>query len=58
MQSLQTEVGVHPLSLHIDGRQACFHLRSAESRIEKVIGEGILKVRQFLSCTRTCPRQC
>jgi hypothetical protein len=56
VQSLQAEVGVPPLSLHMDGRQARFRLRSAESGIDRVIGEGILKVRQFLSCTRIRPR--
>jgi hypothetical protein len=58
VRSLQAEVVVTPLSLHMDGRQARFQLRSAESGIDLVIGEGILKVRQFLSCTRTrhrCP---
>jgi hypothetical protein len=59
VRSLQAEVGVPPLPLHMDGRQACFCLRPAESGIDRVIGEGILKVRQFLSYTRTrtrCPR--
>jgi hypothetical protein len=32
-------------------------LRSAESGIDRVMGEGILKVRQFLSCTRTRSRR-
>jgi hypothetical protein len=32
-------------------------LRSAESGIDREAGEGILKVRQFLSCTRTRPRR-
>ncbi len=32
-------------------------MRSAESGIDGVIGEGILKVRHFLSCTRTRPRR-
>jgi hypothetical protein len=49
-------VKVPPLPLHIDGRQARFQLRSAESGIDKVIGKAILKVRRFLSCTRTRPR--
>ncbi len=31
-------------------------LKSAESGIDKVIGEGIGKVRSYLSCTRICPR--
>jgi hypothetical protein len=57
VRSLQAEVGVAPLSLHMDGRQACFRLRSAESGIDMVIGEGIFKVRHFLSCTRTHPRR-
>jgi hypothetical protein len=56
VQSLQAEVGIPPLPLHMDGRQARFSLRSAESGIDKVIGEGITKVRQLLSCTRTRPR--
>ncbi len=50
-------MGIPPLPLHMDGRQARFRLRSAESGIDRVIGEGILKVRQFLSCTRTRPRR-
>jgi hypothetical protein len=54
--TLQAGVGVPPLSLHTDGRQAQFRLCSAESGINRVIEEGILKVRQFLSCTRTGPR--
>ncbi len=41
----------------MDGRHARFHLRSAESGIDRMIGEGILKVRHFLSCTRTGPRR-
>jgi hypothetical protein len=45
VRSLQAEVGVAPLSLHKDGRQARFRLRSAEFGIDLVIGEGILKVR-------------
>ncbi len=49
IRSLHAEVGVPPLPLHMDGRQARFLLRSAESEIDKVIGEGILKVRRFLS---------
>ncbi len=57
IQSLQAEVGVSPLPFHIDSRQARFCLRSAESGIDGVIGEGILKVRHFLSCTRTRPRR-
>jgi hypothetical protein len=57
VRSLQAEVGIPPLPLHMDGRHACFRLRSAESGIDRVIGEGILKVRQFLSCTRTCSRR-
>ena len=57
IRSLQAEVGVPPLPLHMDGRQARFRLRSAESGINEVIGEGILKVRHFLSCTRTRPRR-
>jgi hypothetical protein len=57
VQSLQAEVGVPPLSLHMDGRQACFCLWSAESGIDWVIGEGILKVRQFISCARARPRR-
>ncbi len=56
VRSLQAEVGVAPLSLHIDGRQARFRLRSAKSWTDKVIGEGVVNVRQFLSCTRTRPR--
>ncbi len=57
VQSLQAEVGIPPLPLHLDGRQARFRLRSAESGIDRVIGEGIFKVRQFLSCTRTRSRR-
>jgi hypothetical protein len=49
--------GITPLPFHMDGRQARFCLRSAESGIDRVIGQGILKVRQFLSCTRTRPRR-
>jgi hypothetical protein len=56
IRSLQAEVGVPPLSLHMDGWQAQFHLRSAEAGIDRVIEEGIFKVGQFLSCTRTPPR--
>jgi hypothetical protein len=55
VQSLQAEGGLPPLPLHMDGRQAQFQLRSAESGIDKVIGEGISKVRHFLSCTPICP---
>ncbi len=43
--SLQAEVGIPPLPLHMNGRQVCFQLRSPESGIDRVIGEGILKVR-------------
>jgi hypothetical protein len=57
VQSLQAEVGIAPLSLNMNGRQARFRLRSAESGIDMVIGEGIVKVRQFLSSTRTRPRR-
>jgi hypothetical protein len=56
VQSLQAEAGISTLSLHMDSRQAQFCLRSAGSVIDRVIGEGIMKVRQYLSCTRTCPR--
>ncbi len=41
IRSLQAEVGVPLLPLHMDGRQARLRLRSAESRIDKVIGEVI-----------------
>ncbi len=57
VRSLQAEVGVAPLPLHMDGRQARFRLRLAESGINMVIEEGIFKVRQFLSCTRTRSRR-
>jgi hypothetical protein len=57
VRSLQAEVGVPPLPLHLDGRQAQFCMRSTESGLDRVIGEGILKVREFLSCTRTQPRR-
>jgi hypothetical protein len=57
VRSLKVEVGVPPLFIHMDGRQARFRLRPAESGIDRVIGEGILKVRQFLSCTRARPRR-
>jgi hypothetical protein len=57
VRSLQAEVGVASSSLHLDGRQARSRLRSAESRIDKVIGEGISKVKRFLSSTRTRPRR-
>ncbi len=57
MRSLQAEVGIPPLLLHLDSWQARFRLRSAESGIDRVIGEGNLKVRQFLSCTRTHSRR-
>ncbi len=46
-----------PLTLHLDGKHACFCLRSAESGIDKVIGEGIAKVRQFLSYIITHTRR-
>jgi hypothetical protein len=36
-------------------RQAKYVLMSAESRIGKVTGEGILKVRCFISSTSTHP---
>jgi hypothetical protein len=55
IQSLQAEVGILPLPLHMDGRQARFRLQSADSGIDKVIGEGISKVRHFLSCTPVHP---
>jgi hypothetical protein len=57
VRSLQAEVSTPPLPLHRDGCQARFCLRFAEPGIDKVIGEGITKVRQFLSCTRTRPRR-
>jgi hypothetical protein len=57
VRSLQAEVSVPPLPLHMDGRQARFRLRSAESGIVRMIGEGMLKLRQFLSCTRTRSRR-
>jgi hypothetical protein len=44
--------GRSPPPLYMDSRQARFCLRSAELGIDRVIGEGILKVRQFLSFTR------
>jgi hypothetical protein len=57
VRSFQAEVGIPPLSLHIDGRQAQFCLRYAELAINRMIGDSILKVRQFLSCSRTRPRR-
>ncbi len=46
-----------PLALHLDGRQARYRLRTAQSGIDRAIGEGIGRVRRFLSCTRTRPRR-
>jgi hypothetical protein len=56
VQCLWAKVGVPLLPLHLDGRQAHFCLRFAESGLDRVIEEGILKDRQFLSCTRLQPR--
>jgi hypothetical protein len=50
-------MGAHPLSLHMDSRQAQLCLRSAESGIDRAIWEGILKVRQSLSCNRAGSRR-
>jgi hypothetical protein len=41
----------------MDDRKAQFCLRSAESGIDRVNGQSILKVRQFYSCTRTRSRR-
>ncbi len=49
-------MGIPPLPLHMDGRRARVRLRSAESGIDRVVREGIVKVRQFISCTRIRPR--
>ncbi len=49
IRSLLAEVGVPPLPLHMDGKQARFRMRPAKSGTEKVIGEGMQKVRRFLS---------
>jgi hypothetical protein len=57
MRSLQAEVGIPPLPLHIDGRQARFRLRSAESGIDEVVGEEMQMVRRFLSETTRRPRR-
>jgi hypothetical protein len=57
VQSFQVEVGIPCLPFHTDGRQASFCLRCAESGIDKVVVDGIVMVRQFLSSTRTCPRR-
>jgi hypothetical protein len=51
VQSLQAEAGGPPLPLHMDGRKACCCLRLTESVIDRVIGESILKVSEFFSCT-------
>ncbi len=53
VQSLQAEVGIPPPALNIYSWQARFRLRSAESGIDKVIGESITKVSQFLNCARS-----
>ncbi len=45
-----------PLALHLDGWQARFQLRSAESRIDMVMEDGILNVKHFICCTRLHPR--
>jgi hypothetical protein len=55
LQSLQADVGILPLPLHMDCRQACFCLRSAESVIKKIITKSITKVRQFLGYPKTYP---
>jgi hypothetical protein len=44
-RSLQAKVSITPLPLYMDGRQAKHCLGAAESEIDRVIGEGILKVR-------------
>jgi hypothetical protein len=49
VQSLQVEVSIPALPLHVDGKQVKFCLRFIESGIDLVIGEGFFKVRQFLS---------
>jgi hypothetical protein len=50
--SLKGEMAVPPVPLPRDCRQASFRLRSAKSVIDRIVGEGILKIRQFLNCTR------
>jgi hypothetical protein len=47
--NLQADMGVPPLTLHIHGKQTHFLLWSGTSGIDKVIEDGILKVRHFLS---------
>ncbi len=56
VQSLQAEVPILPLPLYTDGWQARYCLRSAELGINRVVGESIVKVTQFLICTKTRPR--
>jgi hypothetical protein len=50
---IQAKVRVPPPSLHMDGRQAKFCLRSGKSGMDRVIYESLVNVRQFVSCTRT-----
>jgi hypothetical protein len=57
VRSLQAEVGVAPLPLHLDGMQARFRLKSAKSSADKVVREGSSKVRRLISPTRTCLRR-
>ncbi len=50
-------MAVPPFTLYTNCRYACICLRLAKFGRGKKIEEGILKIRHFLSCTRTCPNE-